>query len=65
MIDINKIIVESIEDNLDDFVKTVPSKNGLESKTNTYKALMQYSSYLLEKYHESLKEELAKQNIVI
>lgn len=68
MIDIDKISASAIDENIRKFLDTLtntPSKDDLESQSRVYKALMDYSRLLLEKYHEALKAELAKYNINI
>ncbi|NLT94829.1 MAG: hypothetical protein GXW85_04735 [Clostridia bacterium] len=68
MIDVNKMSVSAIDENLKKFIEVVtknPSQNDFESEVRVYKALMNYSCLLLEKYHEALKSELAKYNIDI
>jgi hypothetical protein len=68
LIDVNKISTSAIDESLKSFLDTVintPSKNDFESQQRIYKALMDYSLSLLEKYHAALKAELAKYDIDI
>jgi len=68
LINVHKITKSAIDENLKNFITTVtnkPSKNDFESQKHIYKALMDFSCLLLEKYHEALKTELAKHNIEI
>lgn len=68
MIDINKICVSAVQENVNSFVKEVQSKPNVsedESLVRVYKALMKHSELLLKKYHTALKEELKRNDVEI
>lgn len=68
MIDINEIVSSSIDENLDKLINEIkesPSNNDLESEVRVIRALMNFSTLLIQKYHEELKIELSKQGINI
>lgn len=67
MINVNEIIRSTMDKNLKSFLdidRTQPYSEE-ESQTRIYKALLEYSSLLLEGYHNALKVALAQHGIDI
>ncbi|WP_313132592.1 hypothetical protein [Anaerocolumna sp.] len=68
VINVSGIVVSSIDDNLKSFMDEVKRDTHVSSDGSServYKALINYSTLLLEKYHNALKDELSKHGIDI
>jgi hypothetical protein len=67
MININEIIVSSVNENVDKVIaeSKASANDETSNEVRVYKALMDYSGLILNKYHEALKAELANHGIHI